>query len=197
MKKLILILTIIFCFNTAYSQTKQLSLEDKNLKENSQTKVKANWKDFFNDNKQETSSNWKDAINEYKLLFKREPAPIIKTVNNNDTITNVEAAGILLTRSGEIKNQAIKETWFVVGTIAVVNAVILFSMMDNQTEPGLETLFLVGTIPVGVGFGINYWVQTYKGNKYLAKAGRYLSIKGEDGYEKIDGKYYYIKYTSK
>ena len=149
MKKLILILTIIFCFNTTHSQ-------------------------FYN----------------------RETAPKIQNVKV-DTITNVEAAGILLTRSGEIKNQAIKEFGIVGGTITVVNSAIWFSMNDYQIETGPEEFFIACSTLFGVGFGINSWMKTYKGNVYLQKAGRYLSNKGENSIEKIDGKYYYIKYISK
>ncbi len=125
MKKLILILTIIFCFNTAHSQ-------------------------FYN----------------------RETAPKIQNVKV-DTITNVEAAGILLTRSGEIKNQANKEFGIVGGTIIVVNSAILFSMEDYQTESEPETLFIACTTSFGIYVGIKSWIKTYKGNVYLQKAGRY------------------------
>ena len=142
-------MTIIFCFNTAYSQ-------------------------FYN----------------------RETAPKIQNVKV-DTITNVEAAGILLTRSSEIKNQAIRQFGIVGGTITVVNQAILFSIEDYGPPEKPESLFIAGTTAFGIYVGINSWIKTYKGNVYLQKAGRYLSNKGENSIEKIDGKYYYIKYASK
>jgi hypothetical protein len=150
MKKLILILTIIFCFNTAYSQ-------------------------FYN----------------------RETAPIIRTASI-DTITNVEAAGILLILSGERPNKAIIDAGIAVGSISLLGALLMSSSTSNPSST-YESVYLFSllAVPASAYFTINYWVQTYKGNKYLAKAGRYLSNKGEDGYEKIEGKYYYIKYINK
>jgi uncharacterized protein YpbB len=151
MKKLILILTIIFCFNTAYSQ-------------------------FYN----------------------RETAPIIRTASI-DTITNVEAAGILLILSGERPNKAIIDAGIFTGSMSLIGALYMSSISSNPTTSTVESLqlFSLLAVPASAYFTINYWVQTYKGNKYLSKAGQFLTIKGRDGYEKIDGKDYYIKYISK
>ena len=161
MKKLILILTIIFCFNTAYSQ-------------------------FYN----RVVSQIGNAM--------RETTPTIKTVSV-DTITNVEAAGILLILSVERPNKAIIDAGIAVGSISLLGALLMSSSSSNPSSTNYESVYLFSllAVPASAYFSINYWVQTYKGNKYLAKAGRYLSNKGEDGYEKIEGKYYYIKYISK
>ena len=157
MKKLILILTIIFCFNTAHSQTKQFSLEDKDLKENPQTKAK-------------------------KI----------------DTITNIEAASKCLILSGEVPNQAMKDVLGTAVAMTLLNTLFLSDVDFLNGVQSIGTTFVIFvTIPVSIYAYINYWVQTYKGNVYLQKAGRYLSNKGENSIEKIDGKYYYIKYISK
>jgi hypothetical protein len=68
MKKITPLIILMFIVNLAFSQTKQFSLDDKDLKENSQTKVKTNFKGLINDSKQEkqTISSWKDVLNEYK-----------------------------------------------------------------------------------------------------------------------------------
>ena len=142
MKKLILILTIIFCFNTAHSQ----------------------------------------------FYPYQQSKPKIDTIIV-DTITNIEAASKFLILSGEDPNQAIIDILVVTGIGTGLSITILFS--------DVALIFPILFVPVSIGFGINYWVQTYKGNVYLQKAGRYLSNKGENSIEKIDGKYYYIKYISK
>ena len=142
MKKLILILTIIFCFNTAHSQ----------------------------------------------FYPYQQSKPKIDTIIV-DTITNIEAASKFLILSGEDPNQAIIDILVVTGIGTGLSITILFS--------DAALIFPILFVPVSIGFGINYWVQTYKGNVYLQKAGRYLSNKGENSIEKIDGKYYYIKYISK
>ncbi len=163
MKKLILILTIIFCFNTAYSQ-------------------------FYN----RVISQIGNAIRE------TTPAtgPIIKKVGV-DTITNVEAAGLLLILSGEVPNRALNGMFIATGTIPLLGALLL-SSSPLESSSSYESAYLFGLLGVAYAYSwINSWVQTYKGNKYIAKAGRYLSKKGEDGYEKIEGKYYYIKYINK
>jgi hypothetical protein len=193
MKKLILILTIIFCFNTAYSQTKQFSLEDKDLKDNPQTKVKKN------DAIQLPNSNWKDFVTESKQLFNPQYKPQIDTIINtiiSDTITNIEAASKCLILSGELPNQAMKDALALGGSITFLNTLVLYSM-DYRNGFGPGILFVFATIPVGIYVGINSWIKTYKGNGYLQKAGRFLSNKGKNGIEEIDGKYYYIKYASK
>ena len=67
MKKVFLLIVFTILVNFVYGQTKQFSLDDKDLKENSKTKVKTNFKGLINDNKQEkqTISSWKDVLNEY------------------------------------------------------------------------------------------------------------------------------------
>ena len=192
MKKLILILTIIFGFNTAYSQTKQLSSEVKDLKENSQIKVKTNLKDSLNDNNQvkETNSNKKDFLSEFKQLFNQQYVPEIDTIKI-DTITNIDAASKCLILSGELPNESIIGMGIVTGGGVALSTVAILSA---STEALLLPLIIA---PFGLIFGINYWVQTYQGNKYLVKAGRFLNIKGENGIEEIDEKLYYIKYINK
>jgi hypothetical protein len=192
MKKLILILTIIFCFNTAHSQTKQLSSEVKDLKENSQTKLNTNLKDSLNDSNQvkETNSNRKDFLSEFKQLFNQPYVPEIDTVKI-DTITNIDAASKCFTLSGELPNESIIGMGIVTGAGVALSTVAILSA---STEALLLPLIIA---PIGLIFGINYWVQTYQGNKYLVKAGRFLTIKGENGIEEIDDKLYYIKYINK
>jgi hypothetical protein len=89
-----------------------------------------------------------------------------------------------------------KDALAIGGSITLLNTLIL-SSMDYQNGFGPGILFIFATIPVGIYVGINSWIKTYKGNVYLQKAGRFLSNKGENGIEEIDGKYYYIKYISK
>jgi hypothetical protein len=57
-----------FLVNFAFSQTNKFSLDDKDLKDYKEIKVKSNFKGLINDNKQEkqTISSWKDVLNEYK-----------------------------------------------------------------------------------------------------------------------------------
>ena len=192
MKKQILILTIIFCFNTAYSQTKQLSSEVKDLKDNSQINVKTNLKDSLNDSNQvkETNSNKKDFLSEFKQLFNQPYVPEIDTIKI-DTITNIDAASKCLILSGELPNESIIGMGIVTGTGVALSTVAILSA---STEALLLPLIIA---PIALVFGINYWVQTYQVNKYLVKAGRFLSIKGENGIEEIDEKLYYIKYINK
>lgn len=196
MKKLILILFIIFGFNTAYSQTKQFSLEDKDLKGNPQTKVKKN------DAIQLPNSNWKDFVTESKQLFNPQYKPQIDTIITTiiaDTITNIEAASKCLILSGERPNKAIIDAGIYAGSISLLGALLMPSSSSNPSSTNYESayLLLLLAVPTSAYFSINYWVQTYKGNKYLQKAGRFLSNKGENGIEEIEGKYYYIKYISK
>lgn len=140
MKKLILILTIIFGFNTAHSQ-----------------------------------------------FYHRQSKPEIIKI---DTITNIEAASKCLTLSGDKPNQAIQ----LAGGYSLLSVALGLKLLDSDEQSSSLAVML---IPVGIFVGVNYWIKTYRGNTYLQKAGKFLSEKGENGLQKIDGKYYYIKYDTK
>ncbi len=101
MKKILTLILLLFLMNFAYSQTKQFSLDDKDLKENSQTKVKTNFKGLINDNKQDklTISSWKDVLNEYKQE-KQPKGYYYQRMDNNLPSNEFNKAGNNLTYAG-------------------------------------------------------------------------------------------------
>jgi hypothetical protein len=100
-KKVILLIAFTIFANITYSQTKQFSLDDKDLKGNSQIKVKSNFKGLINDNKQDkqTKSSWKDVLNEYK----QEKQPVgyfYQGIDNNLPSNEFQKASNNLTYAG-------------------------------------------------------------------------------------------------
>ena len=101
MKIITPLIILMFIVNLAFSQTKQFSLDDKDLKENSQTKVKTNFKGLINDNKQEkqTISSWKDVLNEYKQE-KQPKGYYYQSIDNNSPSNEFNKAGNNLAYAG-------------------------------------------------------------------------------------------------
>jgi hypothetical protein len=97
-----------FLVNFAFSQTNKFSLDDKDLKDYKEIKVKSNFKGLINDNKQEKQaiSSWKDVLNEYKQEKQPKGYFYQRLDNNlpsnefNKAGNNLAYAGILILGGG-------------------------------------------------------------------------------------------------
>ena len=153
MKKVILLIVFTIFTNFTFSQSKQFSLDDKDLKENSQTKVKTNFKGLINDNKQEKQkiSSWKDILNEYKQE-KQPKGYYNQRMDNNlpsnefqKASNNLTYAGILILGGGLLNLLASRD----------LNNISELNSRSNMAKIGTVMYCGAGIFVISASFNIN------------------------------------------